>query len=101
MIDRGDLQFGHAKVDKLLAVVHGSCMGKTITIDDQAYELLSSLKTGKRDSFSQVIHRNVHRKANTCGEIEDIYAKLPPPNIDPGVAEQYLKERGRRSGGRK
>jgi len=26
-------------------------MGKTITIDDKAYELLSKLKTGKRDSF--------------------------------------------------
>ncbi len=76
-------------------------MGKTITIDDQAYELLSSLKTGKRDSFSQVIHRNVHRKANTCGEIEDIYDSLPPPNIDPEMAERYLKTRGRRSGGRK
>jgi predicted CopG family antitoxin len=81
--------------------VHVSCMGKTITIDDEAYDLLSSLKQGKRDSFSQVIHRNVHRKANTCGELEAIYDKLPPPEIDVEMAERYLKERGRRSGGRK
>jgi predicted CopG family antitoxin len=76
-------------------------MGKTITIDDQAYKLLRSLKTGKRDSFSQVIHRCVQRKANTCGELEAIYDKLPPPNVDLEILDRIEKGRGRRSGGRK
>jgi predicted CopG family antitoxin len=76
-------------------------MGKTITIDDEAYNLLSSLKQGKRDSFSQVIHRNIARRANTAGELEDAYHDSPPPNIDLEVLEQIIKDRGRRSGGRK
>ena len=76
-------------------------MGKTITIDDQAYEKLSSLKQGKRDSFSQVIHRSIVRKANTCGELEDAYENIPPPNFDAEVLDRIMKDRGRRSGGRK
>ncbi len=90
-----------ATADKGHAVVHGSCMGKTITIDDEAYELLSSRKQGKRDSFSQVIHRSLPRKANTCGELEDIYDRLPPPDVDLKMLDRIEKERGRRSGGRK
>ena len=81
-----------------MLVVHVSCMGKTITIDDQAYELLSSLKQGRRDSFSQVIHRNIARKANTCGELEEAYQNEAPPNIDLAVLDRVIKERGRRSG---
>jgi predicted CopG family antitoxin len=76
-------------------------MGKTITIDDEAYDLLASLKTGKRDSFSQVIHRNIARKANTCGELLDAYEHVPPPEIDLERLDRMLQERGRRSGGRK
>ena len=76
-------------------------MGKTITIDDQAYELLSSLKTGKRDSFSQVIHRNIYRKANTCGELLDTYEDFPPPKVNMDILKRIAAERGRRSGGRK
>lgn len=76
-------------------------MGKTITIDDEAYATLSSLKQGKRDSFSQVIRRNIHRKANTCGELEEMYDRMPPPEIDVEAAERYLRQRKRRSSGRK
>jgi len=50
-------------------------MGKTITIDDDAYKLLSELKRGGRDSFSQVIHRHIRRKANTSGELLDHHGK--------------------------
>ena len=81
--------------------MHCSCMGKTITIDDKAYELLSSLKQGRRDSFSQVIHRNIAHRANTCGELDEAYQDDPPPNIDLEVLERLMKQRGRRSGGRK
>jgi predicted CopG family antitoxin len=76
-------------------------MGKTITIDDEAYKLLRSLKEGPQDSFSRVIHRNIHRKANTFGELLDIYEKMPPPNVDLQILDRIEKERGRRSGGRK
>ena len=81
--------------------VHVSRMGKTITIDDAAYNLLSALKQGKRDSFSQVIHRNIARKASTCGELEEAYQDAPPPNIDLDVLDRIMKERGRRSSRRK
>jgi len=76
-------------------------MGKTITIEDDVYELLLSLKEGNQDSFTKVIRRHVHKPVETCGELLDVYAKLPPPNVDPNVLAQVVKGRGRRSGGRK
>jgi predicted CopG family antitoxin len=76
-------------------------MGKTITIDDTAYKLLSSLKVGPQDSFTKVILRNIHRPLETCGEILDAHEQLAPPNIDSERLEKVLKGRGRRSGGRK
>ena len=81
--------------------MYGSCMGKTITIDDHAYKLLSSLKTGPQDSFTKVILRNIHKPLETCGEILDAHEELPPPEIDVNLLEKVLKGRGRRSGGRK
>jgi predicted CopG family antitoxin len=75
--------------------------GQDHSIDDQAYEKLSSLKHGKRDLFSQVIHRSIVRKANTCGELEDAYEGVPPPTFDAEVLDRIMKDRGRRSGGRK
>ena len=76
-------------------------MGKTITIDDAAYELLSSLKQGARDSFSQVIHRNIFRKADTCGELLDMSEDEPPPPVDPRALDRVMADRKRRSSGRK
>jgi predicted CopG family antitoxin len=76
-------------------------MGKTITIDDNAYKLLSSLKTGPQDSFTKVILRNIHKPLETCGEILKAHEQLPPPDIDLEVLEKVLSGRGRRSGGRK
>ena len=76
-------------------------MGKTITIDDNAYKLLSSLKIGPRDSFTKVILRNIHKPLEYCGEILDAHEQLPPPEIDVNVLERVLKGRGRRSGGRR
>lgn len=76
-------------------------MGKTITIDDNAYKLLSSLKVGSRDSFTKVILRNIHQPLETCGEILAAHEQLPPPNIDLELLEKVLKGRGRRSAGRK
>lgn len=83
------------------SVVYRSCMGKTITIDDDAYKLLVSLKEGAQDSFTKVIKRNIHKPLETCGEILDAYNQRPPPDIDWKMGEKILKERGRRSGGRR
>ena len=62
--------------------MHGSCMSKTITIDDDVYKLLLSLKEGTRDSFTKVIRRHVHKPLETAGELLDHYAQQPPPSID-------------------
>jgi len=76
-------------------------MGKTITIDDDAYKLLSSLKRGARDSFTQVIMRHIHKPAETCGELLDATANDPAPRVDLGVLKRIAANRGRRSGGRR
>ena len=76
-------------------------MGKTITIDDNAYQLLSSLKRGTGDSFTKVILRHVNRPADTGGELAELIDRLPPPDVDMEMLERIRKERGRRSGGRK
>jgi predicted CopG family antitoxin len=76
-------------------------MSKTITIDDDAYGLLVSLKQGARDSFTKVIRRNIHKPIERAGELLDAMEQLPPPDIDLELADRLLQERGRRSGGRK
>ena len=76
------------------------CM-KTITIDDEAYGLLTSLKRKKGDSFTKVIKRSLIKPCETAGELLDAYEQMPPPNLDPEIMDKILKDRGRRSGGRK
>jgi predicted CopG family antitoxin len=76
-------------------------MGKTITIDDDVYHLLASLKQGAGDSFTKVLRRHVHKPAETAGELLDAYENEPPPSADSEVLARLLSERGRRSGGRK
>jgi predicted CopG family antitoxin len=88
-------------VDRAAAFVQLSCMGRTITIDDDAYKLLSSLKRSSRDSFTRVILRHVNRPADTCGELLEALDNSPPPNVDLAILDRIGKERGRRSGGRK
>ncbi len=76
-------------------------MSKSITIDDPAYDLLRSLKRGPRDSFTKVILRHVNRPAETAGELVDRMKDMPPPELDPDVLDRIIRERGRRSAGRK
>ena len=76
-------------------------MGKTITIDDAAYNLLAALKRDARDSFTKVILRHVNRPADTCGELLESLEHFPPPNVDLETLDRIEKGRGRRSGGRK
>ena len=72
-------------------------MSKTITVDDDAYQLLSSLKQGTRDSFTKVILRHVRKPANTCGELLEAIEAEPPPPFSPGAIDQFLARRGQRS----
>ncbi len=76
-------------------------MSKTITIDDDVYRLLLSLKESARDSFTKVIRRHVHKPLETAGELLDYYEGQPAPAIDPAALRRLRNERGRRSGGRK
>ena len=81
--------------------MYDSCMSKTITIDDDVYRLLSSLKQDHGDSFTKVLRRHVHKPAETAGELLDAYANEAPPKAAPVALARLLKKRGRRSGGRK
>ena len=76
-------------------------MGKTITIDDAAYDLLAALKRDSRDSFTKVILRHVNRPADTCGDLLEFLGHSPPPNVDLQTLSRIEKNRCRRSGGRK
>ena len=76
-------------------------MGKTITIDDDAYNLLSALKRRPGDSFTKVILRHLNRPADTGGELLEAMEKLPPPDVDLAMLKRIERERGKRSGGRK
>jgi len=81
--------------------VYYSCMSKTITIDDDVYKLLSSLKQDRGDSFTKVLRRHIHKAAETAGELLDAYENEPPPKAEPLALKRLLNQRGRRSGGRK
>src|SRR5262249_41547333 len=88
-------------IDNAHKLVHSSCMGKTITLGDDAYKLLVSLKQGTRDSFTKVVLRHIHEPATTNAELLEDAERRPPPKIDNERVDRLLKERGRRSGGRK
>jgi predicted CopG family antitoxin len=75
-------------------------MSKTITIDDDAYKLLVSLKQNGRDSFTKVILRHVYRPAETCGELLELMENEPTPDVDANALQKIIEGRGRRSGNR-
>lgn len=71
-------------------------MHRTITIDEKAYHLLASLKTGPGDSFTKVILRHVRKPAKTCGELLDAMEDFVP-DVDLDMLEKVMNGRGRRS----
>jgi hypothetical protein len=76
-------------------------MSKTITIEDDVYELLASLKEDSRDSFTRVIRRHLPKPCDTAGELLDAYEHAPPPKVNWQALGKIAAGRGRRSGGRK
>ncbi len=76
-------------------------MSKTITIEDDVYELLASLKEDSRDSFTRVIRRYLVKPCDTAGELLDAYEHAPLPKVNWQVLDKIAAGRGRRSGGRK
>jgi len=76
-------------------------MSKTITIDDDVYELLASLKQKKGDSFTKVLRRAIPRPCATAGELLEAYESAPLPNVNWEVLDKIAAGRGRRSGGRR
>jgi predicted CopG family antitoxin len=71
-------------------------MHRNITIDEKAYNLLASLKTGPRDSFTKVILRHVRKPADTCGELlEAMDGYVPDVNVN--ALDKVMRGRGRRS----
>ena len=72
-------------------------MHRNITIDEKAYNLLASLKTEPRDSFTKVILRHVRKPADTSGELLEAFADYEPPAMDEKVWKQFRAGRGRRS----
>lgn len=71
-------------------------MHRNITIDEKAYNLLASLKTNPRDSFTKVILRHVRKPAGTCGELLDAFeGYIPPVKVED--IDKLIKSRGRRS----
>ena len=69
-------------------------MSKTITIDDDAYQLLASLKQTGRDSFTKVILRHICRPAETCGELLDLVEGEPAPRVDLKMLRRVAEGRG-------
>jgi predicted CopG family antitoxin len=55
----------------MASFMYPSCLSKTITIDDDVYKLLASLKQNHGDSFTKVLRRHVHKPAETAGELLD------------------------------
>ena len=86
--------FGHCR---LVCFVYRSGMASThVTLNDEAYRLLRKLKQ-RGESFSDVILRSVHRRADTFGELLDYAEQDPPPQLDMALMENHLKQRKRRS----
>lgn len=71
-------------------------MHRNITINEKAYNLLASLKTDPRDSFTKVILRHVRMPADTCGELLDSLTDYTPP-VEEDNINKFIAARGRRS----
>jgi len=68
----------------------------TLTVTTEVHERLKKLKIGK-ESFSEMLIRELPDRANTCGEVlEKLEGKVLPP-MDPDLLKAVRGGRGRRS----
>lgn len=72
-------------------------MHRNITIDEKAYNLLASLKTDPRDSFTKVILRHVRKPAETGGELLERFDQMGTPPVQVEHVKYVIGNRGRRS----
>jgi predicted CopG family antitoxin len=67
-----------------------------LTVTTEVHDKLKKLKVGK-ESFSEMLLRELPDRANTCGEVlEKLEAKELPP-MDPDLLKAVRNSRGRRS----
>jgi predicted CopG family antitoxin len=68
----------------------------TLTVTTEVHDKLKRLKIG-RESFSEMLIRELPDRANTCGEVlEKLEGKKLPP-MDPSLLKAVRSGRGRRS----
>jgi hypothetical protein len=68
----------------------------TVNLTTQAYARLKKHK-GPKDSFSDVVLREVPETLSTCGELEDYFKSHGVPKANPKLRMAMLAGRGRRS----
>ncbi len=71
-------------------------MSINITLTKPAYERLKKLKE-PGESFSEMVLRELPERLDTCGEVEDYFAKHGVPKANPKLERAMLAGRGRRS----
>ena len=71
-------------------------MSISITLTKTAYDRLKKLKEPGQ-SFSQVVLRELPERLETCGELEDYFARHGVPKANPKLERAMLSGRGRRS----
>jgi predicted CopG family antitoxin len=68
----------------------------TLTVITEVHDKMKKLKIGK-ESFSEMLTRELPDRANTCGEVlEKLEGKKLPP-LDPDLLKAIRSGRGRRS----
>jgi predicted CopG family antitoxin len=68
----------------------------TLTVTTEVHDKLKKLKVGK-ESFSEMLTRELPDRANTCGEVlEKLEGKELPP-MDRNLLKAVRRGRGRRS----
>jgi predicted CopG family antitoxin len=70
----------------------------TLTVTTEVHDKLKKLKVGK-ESFSEMLLRELPDRANTCGEVlEKLEGRQLPP-MDPNLPKAVRSGRGRRPNG--
>jgi predicted CopG family antitoxin len=68
----------------------------TLTVTTEVHEKLKKLKVGK-ESFSEMLLRELPDRANTCGEVLEKLEGKELPVMDPKLLQAVRRGRGRRS----